>query len=313
MKTQRIIVWLVIIIIIATYNLIADNPKVVDGVATYHTSKIIGQKFEVPDSWDKIVIEENVTLGGSFYMPKRKKAIEIMGKSRKTSIIQGIKSMHHLKSRIGRQYSGIRCDLSPDVYIHDLRSYNPDKFHISAGQGNVKVERCDIIDDRGQHTTDGVHGGMNKTQVIDCYISTHDDSLYISECILIKDCTIVNNHNGAPFQVGWGKDIGTNSCKIENCTVIDACKDPQKTRYYMGVVGWANRRGTAPNIMNIEFINFKRELLPGAIKSPMYQFGRHGKGIKDCTINVTGYCVEESDIYYAVSQNCKLVQDCPPK
>lgn len=308
MKTSQFTNTVILLFFVFSFSVLdAQNLIVSNGVATFHGDTIIGQKFLVPDSWNKIIIKEDVTIRGSFYMPTRNKAIEIMGESRKTSIIRGIKSMHDLKSKEGRQYSGIRCDKSPDVYIHHLKSYNPDKFHISAGNGNVKVESCDLIDDRGQHTTDGVHGGMNKTEVIDCYINTWDDALYISECKLVKNCTIVNNHNGAPFQVGWGKDIGTNSCKIENCVVIDAHKGPQ-SRYYMGVVGWAGRKGSGPNTMNIEFVNFKRERVSGAMKAPMFQFGLGNTGISNCTINITGYCVEESDVAYYVSENCTLIQ-----
>ncbi|MCG8697727.1 MAG: carbohydrate-binding protein [Bacteroidales bacterium] len=287
----------------------AANPEVVDGVATFHSDTTIGRKFLVPDAWDKIVIEENVTLIGSFFMPTREKAIEIMGKSRETSIIKGDGTRPTDDGIKGRTYSGIRCNKSPDVYIHDLRSLDPMKFHISAGFGNVKVERCDLIETRGKHTTDGVHGGRNTTQVIDCYIDTHDDALYISECFLVKNCTIVNNHNGAPFQVGWGKDIGVDSCRIENCVVIDNHKGPQ-SKYYMGVVGWANRQGTRQNVMNITFVNFKRELAPGAMKSPMYQFGRGSKGIENCTINVEGYCDEDDVAEFYVSKNCDLNIAC---
>ena len=287
--------------------IIAQNPTVVNGVATYHSNKNIGRKFQVPNSWDKIVIKENVTLTGSFYMPTRTKPIEIMGESRTTSIIQGDGSRPTDDGIKGRSYSAIRVDKSPDVYIHNLRSYNPMKFHIFGGFGNVKVESCDLIDDRGQHTTDGVHGGNNKTQVIDCYINTHDDALYITECFLVKNCTIVNNNNGAPFQVGWGRDFGEHTCRIENCVVIDTKKT---SPYFMGVVGWAGRNGTRPNTMNIEFVNFKRELAPGAVPAAMYQFGRRNKPIENCTINVTGRCDPDDEVAFYVSTSCAFNQDC---
>jgi hypothetical protein len=53
-----------------------------NGVATYTADTIIGRKFLVPDEWDKIVINENVTTTGSFYKPTRNHLIEIMGKNR---------------------------------------------------------------------------------------------------------------------------------------------------------------------------------------------------------------------------------------
>ena len=99
------------------------------------------------------------------------------------------------------------------------------------------------------------------------------------------------------------------SCRIENCVVIDAHKGPQP-RYFMGVVGWANRSGTRPNTMNITFVNFKREVRPGALVAPMYQFGRGNKGIENCTINVKGYCDPDDVVEFYVSKNCEFNQDC---
>jgi hypothetical protein len=138
------------------------NPEIINGVATYWKDKNIGRKFSVPNEWDKIVINANVTITGSFYMPTRNHPIEIMGKDRKTSIIQGDGSRPTDDGIKGRSYSAIRADKSPDLYIHDLTITKPMKFHIHGGFGNVTVERCDIVAGSDTHTTDGIHGGSWK-------------------------------------------------------------------------------------------------------------------------------------------------------
>lgn len=183
----------------------AQNPSVVNGVATYTASTNIGRKFEVPDTWNKIVINANVTITGSFYMPTRTKAIEIMGKNRKTAIIQGDGSRptddfdangNPLK---GRTYSAIRADKSPDVYVHDLTITKPMKLHIHGGFGKVTVERCHIIAGSKTHTTDGIHGGKGKTVIRDCYINVFDDALYTMESKLVENSASVFNRCHCAF------------------------------------------------------------------------------------------------------------------
>ncbi len=198
----------------------SNNPIVQNGVATFVADINIGQKFLVPDEWRKVVIKENVTVTGSFYMPERTKAIEIAGESRTTSIIKGDGSRPVDDGKKGRTYSAIRCDKSPDLYVHDLRSLNPMKFHIHGGFGNVTVERCDLIEDRGIHTTDGVHGGIGLVTVKDCYINTWDDAVYVTECKLVENTTIVHNKNGAPFQVTWGHKVNGEICIIRNYAIV---------------------------------------------------------------------------------------------
>ena len=288
----------------------APNPEVINGVATYHQNKNIGRKFQVPDSWDKIVINENVTITGSFYMPTRMKPIEIAGKSRVTSIIQGDGSRPTNDGIKGRSYSGIRADKTPDVYIHDLRSLNPMKFHISAGFGNVVVERCDIIDRRKIHTTDGVHGGRGKTIVKDCYIDTFDDSTYVGECTLIENTTIVHNKNGAPFQVCWGYSQLNHTCIIRNCTVIDNMGPSEGDgKYNQGVVSWAGRKDSGNMNLTLKFQGyFVRETKPGKITSHMYQIGRKNtSGIKNCTIYVEGLCPYKNSVIIYGNTNSKVV------
>ena len=306
MSTRRLFTLLIgmCLAVIAAH---AQNPTVQNGVATYHSNKNIGRKFKVPDSWDKIIIKKNVTITGSFYMPTRTHPIEIAGESRVTSIIKGDGSRPTNDGINGRSYSAIRCDKSPDLFIHDLRSLNPMKFHIHGGFGNVRVERCDIIENRGEHSSDGIHGGS--VIIIDCYIDTWDDAMYISDCERVENCTIIHNKNGSPFQISWGAGIGSNNyCLIKNCVVIDAY---DKNSYNQGVVSWAQKHNSGEKqTMNVEFVNFKHQVRNGKAKSHMYQFGRHTGGINNAHIKVTGYCEEQNSVKWNGSTNSTISFDC---
>lgn len=269
---------------------------VVNGVATYTEDKNIGRKFRVPDSWNKILIKENVTITGSFYMGNRSKAIEIAGESRKTSIIQGDGSRPTDDGIKGRSYSAIRCDASPDVYIHDLKITKPMKFHIHAGFGNVTVERCDIIAGTHTFTTDGIHGGKGKTIVRDCYIDCYDDALYTIECKLVENTTIVHNKNGGPFMTSWGSDVPKNhTCIIRNCTVID---NYEKSDYNHGVFSWAQKHDAGNQTIRIKFEGtFTYKVSEGSKPSTMYTIGRPGtSGIKDAHIVIDGECPRKESI-----------------
>jgi len=285
------------------------NPLVKNGVATFIADINIGTKFLVPDEWDKVIIKANVTVTGSFYMPERTKPIEFAGESRATSIIKGDGTRPTDDGKKGRTYSAIRCDKSPDLYVHDLRSLNPMKFHIHGGFGKVTVERCDIIEDRGTHTTDGVHGGIGLVTVKDCYINTWDDAVYVSECKLVENTTIVHNKNGVPFQVTWGHRINGEKCIIRNCTVIDKMGANETGTYNQGVVSWASKQNeNSTDKMMIKFEGgFTHQIAEGKIKSHMYQLGRKSKGISNCTIEVEGYCDEKESIVVYDNTNSRVV------
>ena len=274
----------------------AQNPVVVNGVATYTADKNIGKKFQVPDSWNKIVINENVTITGSFYMPTRNHPIEIMGENRKTSIIQGDGSRPTDDGIKGRSYSAIRADESPDVYVHDLTITRPMKFHIHGGFGNVTVERCDIIAGSETHTTDGIHGGKGKTIIKDCYINVYDDALYTSCAILVENTTIVHNQNGGPFMTSWGSSVPDNHiCVVRNCTVI-ANSD---TGYNHGVFSWSQKSDDKPQTMHIKIEGtFDYIINPGKQAAPMYTIGRprNLSGLKNATLKIDGLCLRTNSV-----------------
>jgi len=295
----------------------AQNPTVLNGVATYHTSTNIGRKCLVRPEWNKIVINANVTLTGSFYMPTRTTPIEIMGKDRKTSIIQGDGSRptddfdangEPLK---GRSYSAIRADLSPDIYVHDLKITKPMKFHIHGGFGNVTVERCDIIAGSETHTTDGIHGGKGKTVIKDCYIDVFDDALYTIECKLVENTTIVHNSNGGPFMTSWGADVPANhTCVVRNCKVIG-----NSTGYYAhGVFSWAQKSDDIAQTIHIKIEgSFDYVVNPGKAAAPMYTIARPNNSdtpppvVNNATIRIDGTCPSINSIELRpTAQNCTV-------
>lgn len=285
----------------------AQNPSVVNGVATYTANKNIGRKFSVPNSWDKIVIKENVTITGSFYMPNRNHPIEIAGESRKTSIIQGDGSRPTDDGIKGRSYSAIRCDKSPDLYVHDLKITKPMKFHIHGGFGNVTVERCDIIAGSNTHTTDGIHGGAGKTVVKDCYIDCYDDALYTVECKLVENTTIVHNKNGGPFMTSWGADVPNNHvCVIRNCTVID---NYDQTNYNHGIFSWAQKHDNKEQTIHNKIEGtFTHKVNPGMKASPMYTIGRpNDGGISNAIMKIDGMCLRQNSVDLRLSTNSKVI------
>lgn len=290
-----------------------ENPVVKKGVATYIANITIGPKFLVPDYWNKIIIKANVTVTGSFYMPTRTSPIEIAGESRQTSIIQGDGTRPTDDGIKGRSYSAIRCDKEVNLYVHDLRSLNPMKFHIAGGRGEVTVERCDLIENRGEFTTDGVHGGIQKVVVKDCFIDTWDDAVYVSECKLVENTTIVHNANGGPFQVTWGHNLSDYTCIIKNCTVIDNLDSSKTNTYNQGVVSWAKKGSQlVKDKMTLKFEGtFTRVIKPGIKPSHMYQIGRKAGGISDCEIVVEGRCTDkESVIIYGGTNSTVVFQKC---
>ncbi|MCG8700870.1 MAG: carbohydrate-binding protein [Bacteroidales bacterium] len=305
MRTASLPLFLIIAVFTFTAAY-AQNPTVVNGVATYNADINIGRKFQVPDTWNKILIKANVTVTGSFYFPTRTTPMEIAGESRTTSIIKGDGTRPTDDGIMGRSYSAIRFDQAPDVYVHDLRSLDPMKFHIAGGFGKVIVERCDLIETRGEHTTDGVHGGDQSVIVRDCYINTWDDALYTRECVLVENTTIVHNKNGAPFMTSWGAAAEKNyTCVIRNCSVID-----NDTQYNHGVVAWAGKSHDYAQTINLKFQGtFSKTTATGKTASYMYTIGRtSGSSLSNATINVDGLCPNQSSIEYRTgTSNCSVV------
>ena len=302
----RLIAALLILFVLFSTTISAQKLTVKNGVATFSGDTVIGPKFSVPDAWIKIIIKKNSIITGSFYMGARSKAIEIMGESRETSIIQGDGSRPTDDGIKGRSYSAIRCDGSPDVYVHDLKITKPMKFHIHGGFGNVTVERCNIIAGSHTYTTDGIHGGKGKTTVKDCYIDVYDDALYTSECKLIENTTIVHNKNGGPFMTSWGSAVPDGHiCIIRNCKVIG---NYEGSDYNHGVVSWAGKSDAGAQTITLKFEGtFEYTVNPGKKASTFYTIGRPGKkGISDATIIIDGICPQKNSIEIRDNTNSKV-------
>lgn len=307
LRMMKCIAMSALIVLFYVSSAFAQNPKVQNGVATYTANKNIGRKFKVPAGWNKILIKENVTITGSFFMPTRNHPIEIAGENRKTSILQGDGSRPTDDGIKGRTYSAIRCDKSPDLYVHDLKVTKPMKFHIHGGFGNVTVERCDIIAGSHTHTTDGIHGGRGKTVVKDCYIDVYDDALYTIECKLVENTTIVHNKNGGPFMTSWGASVPNNHvCVIRNCTVID---NYDQTNYNHGIFSWAGKSDNGKQTIHNKIEGtFTHKVNPGKKASPMYTIGRpNNGGISDAVMKIDGTCLRQGSVDLRQSKNSQVI------
>ncbi len=269
----------VLLILTSSITVVGQTISADGKTATYTQNKTIGSKFRVPDSWERIVINAGVTVTGSFYSDGRSAPLTIEGVNRQTSILKGTGNFQSAGTQESRTHSGIRIEAGVNVTVKNLTSLNPDKFHTSCF-GKIEVINCDLIDNRGQHTTDGVHGGVKSGSIIrGCYINTHDDAMYYSECGLIENTTIVHNKNGAPFQGGWGVTPGTGwVCVIRDCKVIDASSETggaaNNNGYNQGVVSWAGKSSAFASLTVRFEGTFTRQVRSGAKRSPMYQLGR---------------------------------------
>ncbi|MCG8700084.1 MAG: T9SS type A sorting domain-containing protein [Bacteroidales bacterium] len=269
---------------------LAQNLEVVNGVATFKGDTTIGLRFMVPDSWDTIVIKENVTVTGNFVTPdERNKDITVHGEDWNTSVLHGSGNIQPYPNNVeNRRFaSAISNNGKGTLFVENLKSHNPDKFHLRS-EGRIIVKHCNIIEDEGRGHADGVHGGRgSKSEVHDSYISTWDDNTYLSECWLVKNTTIVMNGNGAAFQVGYGNNFVHEDpiCRVENCTVIANAK-----KYSKGVVAWtSNGYKDGPNHAKIHFENFTLLTNPGKTPLKMYTMGgNNGKKLgSNCEIHVT--------------------------
>ena len=316
MRTSK----LLMLTLVALFSLsaIAQNPKVVNGVATYHSNKTIGQKFMVPDSWNVIVIKANVTVKGNFVTPDtRKKDLTVRGENWNTSVITGTGNvMSYPDNKDNRRYlSAISNNGQGTLFVENLKSFNPDKFHLRS-EGRIIVKKCKIIQEAGieKGHADGVHGGRrSKSEIHDSFISTWDDATYSSECWLIKNTTIELNGNGAAFQVGYGNNYVHDdfTCRVINCTVI-----ANGTKYSKGVVAWTQNKYTGgPNHSKIHFENFTLKTNPGKKPLVMYTMGGNsGKTVgNNCEIHVTSdnsICGLTSNEFRSNSPGTIRLKDC---
>jgi hypothetical protein len=269
-------------------------------VLRYDRDTTIGSQLHVPDDVREIVIGRGVTVTGSFFVPRsRASELTIRGEDRKTSVIHGTGTGAGFGSDghddEARQYSAIFVEAPYRVTVRDLTSRDPDKFHIGVERigpppvAPVTVERVDLVDTRGQATTDGILGG-DGTVVRDVFIDTNDDALKIyGKGWVIEDVTIKHGTNGAPIQLGWGRDSG--SAVIRGLTVVADSDRP----YHMGVFSRASTRDLEV-ASELDVSGFRLVVPDGMLQPPLFQWSREvgthpppGR-IDDFTLTIRGLC-----------------------
>ena len=290
MKNAKISL-LILLLSIFYSNAFTQNLVITGNTATFWGDTTIGLTFYVPNAWDTIVIKENVTVTGNFVTPdERTKDITVRGEDWNTSVLKGTGNVMPYENNVlnRRLATAISNNGKGTLFVENLKSYNPDKFHLRS-EGRIIVNHCNIVQDAGLGHADGVHGGRrSKSEVHDSYISTWDDATYLSECWLITNTTIVMNGNGAAFQVGYGNNYVHEdyTCEVINCTVVG-----NGDKYSKGVVAWTkNTYNSGPNHAKIYFENFTLINNPGKLPLKMYTVGgNNGKTVgSNCEIHVTG-------------------------
>lgn len=92
----------------------------------------IGPMWQPDDSWDELVIGAHVTLTGNILVPAtRQKPLVIRGRDRFTSRIVGTNTQEwqRTESDLARRHSAIFVDTVAPVWISNLTSLDPDKYH----------------------------------------------------------------------------------------------------------------------------------------------------------------------------------------
>lgn len=304
MKTNLLHIFISLICVsVFSNHLMAANPEVVNGVATYHSNKTIGARFVVPNSWNKIIIKKNVTIKGNFIINNPARDFVIEGENWNTSILDNSMTTY-VKGE--RQLCNIRFANHGSLLLKNFTSKNPANFHITAW-APVTIDHCRIIENRRQVSTDVAHSNHGVT-ILNSYISTYDDVTYVGECEYMYNTTIMHNKNGAPFMVSWGHNADGASMLVEKCTIID---NEASGVYHHGVVGWAREEPNHPfQTVTIEFKNCVYKTGAGKKKcEEFYSFGNNSYSITGAkVIQIGGECSWTSPIRLRNnSSNCSVV------
>lgn len=303
-------------ILCAPATAICANPEVSNGIATFTKSRNIGTKYPVPNHWKKIVINRGVTLTGSFFVAqgsRTTKNLTITGIDPEKSTIVGFKAHDHNGTKEAREKSAIRYGGPGTLTVKKLTSKNSEKFHIW-GISKVVGDELNLIQPDKEHTSDGFHAKQNSFSIIrNSFINVHDDAVYVTETKTIDNVEIVQNKNGAPFQIGWDDREFTSDARatISRSTVISNFS----SRYNQGVVSWAeNESLLEDNTVKIRINGLTREKMnANAIHAPMYQFGTSryvtDRGVLNST--GTGACDWKNSVKRFNKSNSKLqIPDC---
>ncbi len=205
-----------------------------------------GFNWTVPDVVKKIIIKSGVTISGHF---KLNNTITIEGENRETSIIfgtakrkwalgpNGVNDSPNCNIATGDdlaadcqkwQYGGISGNQTGAIYtvknltIKNARTYAITSFESKIIMDNVYIVNTRPTDDKlgGDYgsNSDGISAGLN-SEVRNCKFDTWDDSIKLYKNMIVENVTIVQNSNGAAFQLGWGTK-STTEHTLKNILII---------------------------------------------------------------------------------------------
>jgi hypothetical protein len=268
------IVWFIVL----AGTLFAQNPKVANGVATFTNDITIGARYKVPNTWNKIVIEKNVTVKGNFIISGNKRTFTIEGKGWNSILDNSVTT--YVKG--DRSLCNVRMETGGQLILKNFTSKNPANFHITAW-APILIDGMKIIETRRRTSTDAAHSNHGVT-IKNSFISTYDDAMYVGETN-ITNTIIEHNTNGGPIMVSWGGNAHGNKSTFTNVTFIENEADGN---YHHGVVGWAKKNDAGVQKATIEFIDCKWETKSGKKAGSFYTFGNFGNTITDGKVHQIG-------------------------
>ena len=192
--------------------------------------------YDIPNQVKEIVIKENVTIIGHFRFNNN---VVIRGESRTTSIILGTptrgwalgvnkkndspncneatgddRAADCQKWKFGAisgNQNGVTVTIR-DLTIRNARTYAITSFNSKIIMDNVFVHNTRQADDGGggdfNSNSDGISAGKGSI-VRNCKFDTWDDSIKLYKDMTVENVTIVQNSNGAAFQLGWSSKPNT--------------------------------------------------------------------------------------------------------
>ncbi len=196
----------------------------------------IGFYYEIPSKVKEIVVKANVTIIGHFRFDSN---ILIRGEDRASSIIYGTPtrawSLGPNKTNdspncneatgddraadcqkwkfgaISGNQNGATLTVR-DITIRNARSYAITSFESKIIMDSVFVHNTRPSDDGNggdyNSNSDGISAGKDSV-VRNCKFDTWDDSIKLYKNMTVENVTIVQNGNGAAFQLGWSSKPDT--------------------------------------------------------------------------------------------------------
>lgn len=270
----------------------AANPNVSNGVATYNANAYIGVKA-IPSSWNKIVINANVTLTGRFEALDRTSDLTIEGKNRNTSIIKG---RPRKDDPMSESKAGIRKN-SGKLTVKNLKIIDQPGRGIMGWGGQLTVNNCNIIQNPNDSWSDGIHA--SKTGDINgCFINVYDDATYATMCDDITKTTFIHRRNGAPIQISWGDHSGDNNEKrISDCNF--RAKHTKRAEYNCGMIDWKHTKFDGDSIrLKFSGTNKRTTVNSSMQHAPKYSFGNwnNTKRARSAKIKVKGWAADLNDV-----------------